>query len=221
VSGTFPYTVTVTDSAGNTGTVNCSITVLATPPPPASCFFVSYAANLSVGESYINLVNTGAAGAPALGPGLGLPVGNICVNVYAFDPSEEEISCCSCLLTPNQVANLGVNRDIVINTQTGVTPPSVVIKLVCTLAGGDGTGTSCNQNAAVQGFQTPSLAAFGTTPQPAGTKYSQVEHAFVAGTLSAGEYASITGRCAAIMGNGSGYGICHSCQVGALGATKQ
>jgi len=27
VSGTFNYTVTVTDSAGNTGTVNCSVTV--------------------------------------------------------------------------------------------------------------------------------------------------------------------------------------------------
>ena len=27
MSGTFTYTVTVTDSAGNTGTVNCSVTV--------------------------------------------------------------------------------------------------------------------------------------------------------------------------------------------------
>jgi hypothetical protein len=220
VSGTFPYTVTVTDSAGNTGTVSCSITVLSSPPPPASCFFVSYAANLSVGESYINLINTGAAGAPVLGPGFGAPVGNICVNVYAFDPQEEEISCCSCLLTPNQIANLGVNGDLISNTQTGENPASVVIKLVCTLAGGDGTGTSCNQNAAVQGFQTPSLAALGTTVQPAGTKYSVVEHVFVPSTLSASEYASITGRCAAIMGNGSGYGICHSCQLGAMGATK-
>jgi len=28
VNGTFNYTVTVKDSAGNTGTVNCSVTVL-------------------------------------------------------------------------------------------------------------------------------------------------------------------------------------------------
>jgi hypothetical protein len=33
VSGTFSYTVTVKDSAGNTGTVNCSVTV--NPPPPS------------------------------------------------------------------------------------------------------------------------------------------------------------------------------------------
>jgi hypothetical protein len=221
VSGTFPYTVTVTDSAGNKGTVDCSVTILPTPPPPGTCFFVSYAANLSVGESYINLINTGAAGAPLAGPGFGPAVGNICVNTYTFDPQEEEVSCCSCLLTPNAVANLGVNRDLLSTTLTGVIPSSVVIKLVCTLAGGDGTGTSCNQNAAVQGFQTPSLVAFGTTVQAAGSKYSAVEHPFIPSTLSASEYASITGRCASILANGSGFGICNSCQAGALGATKK
>jgi hypothetical protein len=220
-SGTFPYTVTVTDVDGNMGTVSCSVAVLPTPPPQGSCFFVSYAANLSVSESYINLINTGEAGAPLLGPGFGSAVGNICVNVYAFDPSEEELSCCSCLLTPNAVANLGVNRDLLATTLTGEIPSSVVIKLVCTLAGGDGTGTSCNQNAAVEGFQTPALVALGTTVQPAGLKYSSVEHPFIPSTLSAGEYASITGRCAAIQGNGSGFGICSSCRAGALGATKQ
>jgi hypothetical protein len=221
VSGTFSYTVTVTDSAGNVGTVNCSVDVLTTPPPPGTCFFVSYATNLSAGESYINLINNGAAGAPLKGPGFGPPVGNICVNVYAFAPDEQEVSCCSCLLTPNAVANLGVNRDLLGTTLTGVVPSSVVIKLVCTLAGGDGTGTSCNQNAAVQGFQTPALVALGTTVQPAGNKYNAVEHPFIPSTLSTGEYASITGRCASILGNGSGYGICNSCRVGALGADKQ
>ena len=34
-SGTFNYTVTVKDSAGNTGKVNCSVTV--NPPPTAAC----------------------------------------------------------------------------------------------------------------------------------------------------------------------------------------
>jgi hypothetical protein len=32
VSGTFPYTITVTDACGNVGTVNCSVTVTACPP---------------------------------------------------------------------------------------------------------------------------------------------------------------------------------------------
>ena len=186
-----------------------------------SPFQVSYAANPSAGESYINIINTGAAGAPLLGPGFGAPTGNICVNVYAFAPDEQEISCCSCLLTPNSVANLGVNRDLTSTTLTGVIPSSVVIKLVSTLAGGDGTGTSCSASAATEGALATGLVAYGTTPQPVGTAYNAVEHTFVPSTLSAGEYASITGRCAAILGNGSGFGVCNSCRTGALGAAKQ
>jgi hypothetical protein len=65
------------------------------------------------------------------------------------------------------------------------------------------------------------LVAYGSTPQPVGATYSAVEHTFIESSLSAGEYASITGRCASIMGNGSSYGICNSCQAGALGAQKQ
>jgi hypothetical protein len=186
-----------------------------------SSFQVSYAADPSAGESYINLVNDGANGDALLGPGFGAQAGNICVNVYAFAPDEQLISCCSCLLTPNSVANLGVNRDLTSTTLTGVVPTSVVVKLVTTLAGSGGAGTSCNNSAATAGTLVNGLVAYGTTPQPVGTSYSAVEHTFVPSTLSAGEYASITGRCAAILGNGSGFGICNSCKSGALGATKQ
>jgi hypothetical protein len=186
-----------------------------------SPFQVSYAANPSAGESYINIINTGANGAPLLGPGFGGAAGNICVNVYAFAPDEQEISCCSCLLTPNSVANLGVNRDLTSTTLTGVIPSSVVIKLVATLAGEGGSGTSCSASAATEGTLATGLVAYGTTPQPVGTAYNAVEHTFVPSTLSAGEYASITGRCASILGNGSGFGICNSCRTGALGAAKQ
>jgi hypothetical protein len=44
-----------------------------------------------------------------------------------------------------------------------------------------------------------------------------ISEAFTPSTLSAGEAASIGGRCAAILGNGSGFGICNSCRAGALG----
>jgi propanediol dehydratase large subunit len=145
----------------------------------------------------------------------------MCINVYAFAPDEQEISCCSCLLTPNSVANLGVNRDLTSTTLTGVVPTSVVIKLVATLAGSAGAGTSCSSTAATEGTLANGLVAYGTTPQPAGTAFSAVEHTFVPSTLSASEYASITSRCAAILGNGSGFGVCNSCKVGALGAGKQ
>jgi hypothetical protein len=201
-----------------------------TPPAPITSTFdaafqVSYAANPSAGESLINMVNTGANGDPLLGPGFGGAAGNTCVNVYAFDPSEELIACCSCLLTPNQVVNLGVNASLTIKTQTGVVPASVTIKLLNTLAGPAGTATNCTNSAASAGgagFPIVSgLVAYGTTPQAVGAAYSVVEHPFIPATLSAGELASITGRCASIIGNASGYGICTQCRPGALGAGKR
>ena len=147
-------------------------------------FQVSYAANPSAGESIVNMINDGANGAPLLGPGFGGAAGNTCVNVYAFDPGEELIACCSCLLTPDQVVNLGVNANLTIKTQTGVVPSSVTIKLLNTLAG-DGTKTSCTNSAALAGTAAfpivPGLVAYGTTPQQlTGTGvYNMVEHPFI------------------------------------------
>jgi len=187
-----------------------------------SLFQVRYAANLNIGESYINITNTGANGAALLGPGFGTQSGNICVNVYAFDPGEELISCCSCLVTPDQTVNLGVNRDLTVKTLTGVVPTSVTVKLLSSLAGGDGTGTSCTNSAAsvTSANLAGGLAAWGTTlhANPVGG-YDSTEAPFTPSTLSQGELASIGGRCSAILGNGSGFGICNSCRAGAFGAS--
>ena len=202
-----------------------SIAAFAQNPISAdSPFQVRYAANLNIGESYINITNTGANGAALLGPGFGAQSGNICVNVYAFDPGEELISCCSCLVTPDQTVNLGVNRDLTVKTLTGVVPTSVTVKLLATLAGTNGSGTSCTNSAAAVGPTTTGvagLAAWGTSLHASPTGgYDTTETAFTPATLSAGEAASIGGRCASILGNGSGFGICNSCRAGALGATK-
>lgn len=198
--------------------------------PHDAPFQVRYAANLAAGESYINIVNTGANGAPLLGPGFQAGnVGNICVNVYTFAPDEQLISCCSCLVTPNQVMNLGVNRDLVSKTLTGVVPSSVTVKLLASKPG----ASSCANSAAVVDTDSSNrivggLAAWGTTlhAQPGGG-FATTETPFIPATLSAGdagtntELASIRGRCAAIIGNGSGYGICTSCRLGALGAVRR
>ena len=188
-------------------------------------FQVTYAANLTFGESYLDISNNGANGAPLLGPGFGDPVGNICVNAYAFSPDEQMISCCSCLVTPNGLANIGVARDLTSKTLTGVIPTSVVVKLVTTLAGERGTGRSCANSAASVSPEilAGGLAGWRTTlheaPIPPGG-YSVTETPFSQGILSAAELASLRGRCASILGNGSGFGICRSCQAGALGADR-
>ncbi|MCC2628168.1 MAG: hypothetical protein K0S14_1818 [Thermomicrobiales bacterium] len=190
-------------------------------------FQVRYAANLNLGESYINITNSGANGASLLGPGFGTAAGNICVNVYAFSPDEQLISCCSCHVTPNALWNLGVVRDLTSKTLTGVIPTSVVVKMVATLAGEGGAGgtSTCNNSAALvePGRIVSGLLAWGTTIHnaPVGVPgYNVTETAFSPATLHPGELASIRGRCASILGNGSGFGICRSCQLGALGAGK-
>ncbi|MBZ5582792.1 MAG: hypothetical protein LAQ30_11440 [Acidobacteriia bacterium] len=185
-----------------------------------------YAANTGVGESYINIVNDGANGAPLLGPGLGDPTGNICVNVFAFAPDQQLMSCCSCLVTPNALVNLGVTRDLLSNPLTPVTPVSVVVKLVATLAGPGGGGISCTNSAALVATATkvPGMLAWGTSnhsPPNGSVGYQMTETAFTPAILSQGELDSMAYRCGFMIGNGGGYGICRSCRAGALGAARR
>ncbi|MGP8247414.1 MAG: hypothetical protein ACLQVN_23250 [Bryobacteraceae bacterium] len=189
-----------------------------------------YAANPSAGESYIDITNTGYNGENLLGPGSVSTAGNICVNVYAFDATDEqEVACCSCWVSPNQVVNLGVNADLTSKTLTGVIPPSVSVKLVATLAGGGGTGaaSTCAGSAATvthASVLVDGMVAWGTTLHPGPTTGSFVvtETPFTPISVAAAsqDLDSIGGRCAAIIGNGSTYGICTSCRNGALGASK-
>lgn len=176
-------------------------------------FEVNYSANLSAGDGFINITNTGENGASLDGPGFGPPAGNLCVNVYAFAADEQLISCCSCLVTPGGLASLSIRKDILFNpAQTG-TINEVVVKLVSTLAGSGGTGTTCASSAATPGTLASGLEAWGTTLHLLPTNaYGLTENAFVESTLSVGEMNSITNRCTAIIGNDSGAGICNSCR---------
>jgi hypothetical protein len=206
-------------------TIATAVVALAQNPITAdSPFQIKYASNLTAGDALINISNSGAYGAQLNGPGIGAAAGNICVNVYAFAPDEQEISCCSCLVTPNGLNSLSVVNDLTSNTLTGVRPSSVVVKLIATLAGGNGTGTSCTNSAATTGTLATAggLLAWGTTVHPAvGGGFATTETAFTPATLSAGEYASVTNRCTNIIGNGSTFGICASCRAGGLGARAQ
>ncbi len=206
-----------TFNEGNGGTATATLLVGGDP------FLVSYAANLNVGESFIDIGNTGANGAPLLGPGFGGAAGNICANVYAFDSGEELVACCSCLITPDQTVNLGVNRDLTVKTLTGTVPTSVTIKVLATLAGAGGTGTSCTNSAAMVATATLAngVAAWGTTLHATPTAaFATTERPFSGATLSEGELASMGGRCASILGNGSTFGVCNSCRSGALGGSS-
>lgn len=165
-------------------------------------FQVRYAANLTAGDSVVNVTNTGATG------------GNICVNVYTFSPDEQLISCCSCVVTPNGLVSLSARNDLISNTLTPAVPGSIVVKLLAT------TGGACN--AATPGALATGMAAWGTTIHAAtGGGFATTETPFTPATLSAAELGRISSLCGFIQSNGSGFGICRSCRTGALGSGRK
>src|SRR6185436_1611264 len=76
-----------------------------------SPFQVRYAANLAIGESVINISNTGASSSVAFGTGFAQN-GEICANVYAYSPDDQLVSCCSCNVTPNGLVSFAVKADL-------------------------------------------------------------------------------------------------------------
>ena len=188
------------------------VTIGSTPLAPPDGFQLNYVSNLGIGDSVVNLTNSGALSGTD-------PAGDICVNVYAFDPAEEMISCCSCLVTPNALDSLSVLHDLVSNTLTPGTVSSVVIKM---LANAPDPGLC---NASSPNFQnlTPGLLAWGTTlhQNSATGNYLVTESAFQKATLSPTELIKLSSYCGFIQSTGSGYGICNSCRLGGLGATTK
>jgi len=198
---------------------------------------LNYVSNPQIGAGNIDITNAGQLGADPFGP-LSGTTGRICVNVYTFSPDEQEVSCCSCLVTPNALVHLNVAADLTSNTLTGVVPSSVVVKLLATIPGPGTnstvpgvntqaafTGSSCN---AAFPFATvnlaPGMRAWATKLHALPTSpatYGVTETSFLPANLSAGEAAKLTQLCQFIVGNGSGAGVCKACQLGGLGGAKR
>ncbi len=195
----------------------CSAIGLAQADSP---FQVKYASNLPIGDSVINITNTGAYSTNAF------PTqnGSICVNVYTFSPDEQLISCCACPVTPDGLVSLSARNDLISNTLTPGVPTSIVIKLLATEAGPG----PCNASTAGLVEAGTGMAAWGTTihalpvtPGTPATTYGVTETAFTNATLSKAELIRITTLCGFIQTNGSGFGICRSCRLGGLSAVEQ
>ncbi len=201
---------------------------------PADAFQVRYAANLNVGDSVINVTNAGTRtlgglinGIPNPGPQNSDGLTNICVNVYAFSPDEQLISCCSCVVTPNALVSLSARNDLISNTLTPAVPNSIAVKLLAT------SGTSCNAAIAPVANLAAGMRAWGTTLHatptagtdlpgaPTQSTYVVTETAFNQAGLSEAELVRITSFCGFIQANGSGYGICRSCRLGGQGAVRR
>lgn len=205
-SGTLTNSVTVTADTLTSNPAIAAITV-------GNVFQISYASNLQAGDSVVNITNAGTLS------GLD-PVGRICANFYAFDPAEEMIACCTCLVTPNGLDSLSAQTDLISNTLTPGVPSSIVIKLLGTVPV---SASACDASAPSALNLESGLYAWGTTlhPSPANPAiYAITENPFQQSTLSASELMKLTSYCRFIKSTGSGYGICASCQVGGLGAAQ-
>jgi hypothetical protein len=197
---------------------------------------IGYATNLSFGDSYVNISNDGAGmtttSIQAAQNSLAVS-GSLCANVYAFNPDEEIISCCSCAITPNGLVSLSVKRDLLNNPLTGrATPSSVVIKLVATMPPGTGVGTAgnpCGSSASLGAlpgspaeFPANGMVAWGTRlheNSAAGSTYALTETPFTVARPSGFELSRLANICAFIQAQGSGYGTCNSCEQGGLGGS--
>jgi hypothetical protein len=192
--------------------------LVARDDPP---FQIRHISNLAIGDSVINITNTGASSLNAF------PTqdGNICANVYTFSPDEQLISCCSCPITPDGLVSLSARNDLISNTLTPGVPTSIVVKLLASTGGacnastpGVGAGSAIAQGMAAW---ATTIHALPVTPGSPATTYGLTETAFTKATLSAAEFTRITTLCSFIQTNGSGFGICKSCRFGGLAATEQ
>ena len=175
---------------------------------PPDAFQVQYASNLSIGDSVVNITNTGTLAGTD-------PIGRICTNVYVFDPAEEMIACCACLVTPNGLNSLSARNDLISNTLTPGVPTSIIIKLLATTP----TNGTCNASSPTAATLAPGMRAWGSTLHALPTTpvtYGVTEATFSRSVLSVSELTKLTSFCGFIQTDGSGFGICKGCRQGGL-----
>ena len=191
-----------------------ALTALAMAQVQDTPYQVGYAANLTAGDSAVNLTNSGAL------DGFD-PTGDICANVYVFAEDQQLIACCACPLTPNHLKTLSVTKDLISNTLT----PGVPIGVTIALLGSTTPVGGCNAATVdlVPGNKlTNGVVAWGTTvhAQPGGG-FGTGDYEFKNATLSPGELTKLTSYCGFIQADGSGFGICGSCRQGAAGGSRK
>jgi hypothetical protein len=131
--------------------------------------------------------------------------GNLCALIYVFEPDQQLAECCGCLITPDGLLTLSINRDLTDNPLTDVVLTTGDIKIVSA-----GPGASCNP---AKPTPVAGIRAWGTHIQQPGGFVTETE--FVDSTLSTGELNLLKNRCAAIQSNGSGFGVCTCGNTGA------
>lgn len=177
-----------------TGTALAILGVIVSPslmraqtPPPADTLKVNYFSNANMGypSATVYVSNPGTSG------------GNICAMIYVVDPSQELRECCGCAITPDGLLTLSVDSNLTSNSNTPAPLNNGTIKIVSS------TGApTCNP---AHLTPTPAVRAWGTHIQTGGVL---TETDAQDATLSSSEVTRLSQRCAGILVNSSGYGVC-------------
>jgi len=201
---------------------------------PVKDFLIRYFSNLNAGDSSIDITNNGASANGTIQqapPNSQVNInGSICVNVYAFAADEQEVSCCSCLVTPNGLYSLSAKSSLLNSILTASMPNELVVKLHSTVPASStdpATGlTTQTCNPGIPAVGASGALAFGTTlhgfPAATGPTFQVTETPFLQGTLSPTELERDVQECQFIQILGSGqFGLCKGCQNAGLGAAAQ
>ncbi len=72
-------------------------------------FQVTYVSQLNNADTVINISNAGTVAGITPLTGVGVPAGDLCVNIYIYTPDQQQVGCCSCRVTHNEIVyqNLG------------------------------------------------------------------------------------------------------------------
>jgi hypothetical protein len=188
------------------GLVGClATTVLGYGATPPDAYQVSYAANLAVGFSSVDITNAGTLG------GLD-PADDICANIYVFAQDQQLIECCACKVTPNDLQSIAV-LDLIGNTLTPGAPTGITVGLLATA---NPTGGACDAGSIDPTTLVPGMRAWGTVVHKApGGGYAVTENQFSPAVLNPTELSKMTTLCGYIEADGSFFGVCKSCVPGA------
>jgi hypothetical protein len=149
--------------------------------------YFSYAHTTGFSDGTVYITNTGLSG------------GNLCADIFVYDPNQEVSECGACLITPNGLQTLSVNNNLTSNPLTGKTLTTGTIAIIS--AKEAGSGCPLPTTAIVP---TAGLRAWGTHLQ-VGNKITETD--FQDETLSGSELGALQNGCFAISLAGSGSGV--------------
>jgi hypothetical protein len=181
VSGTFSYTVTVKDSAGNTGTVNCSVTVAA--PVSANCASITAVKGTAI--TAVTMTGTGGMGAPYTFTATGLPAGLTMASNGTISGTPTVSGTFSYTVTvTDKSGNTGT-----VSCSVTVAAPPVPLTLSCPSSATGTVGSAYSSSVAASGGTGPYSYSLASGALPPGLALNSSTGAITGSPTTGGNFA--------------------------------